>query len=235
MPLPGGPLPAPLRGRPRPRRPTARSGCSATAPRRRRARATRSRTGSSLSRTLPDVVPRLPRAAAGAVLPRRCARRSARCAPPTATNPRVVLLTPGPLQRDLLRARLPRALPRLHAGRGRRPDGPRQPVYLKMLGGLQPVDVILRRLDDDYCDPLELRARLVARRRRAGAGGARRQRRRGQRARQRRARDAGAAGVPARPLPAPARRGAARCRRCRRGGAASRGRAITCWRTSTSW
>ncbi len=30
-------------------------------------------------------------------------------------------------------------------------------VFLKLLGGLQPVDVILRRLDDDYCDPLELR------------------------------------------------------------------------------
>src|SRR5262249_19161595 len=30
-------------------------------------------------------------------------------------------------------------------------------VYLKLLDGLQPVDVILRRLDDDFCDPLELR------------------------------------------------------------------------------
>ncbi len=30
-------------------------------------------------------------------------------------------------------------------------------VYLKVLGDLQPVDVIFRRLDDDYCDPLELR------------------------------------------------------------------------------
>ena len=30
-------------------------------------------------------------------------------------------------------------------------------VFLKTLGGLQPVDVILRRLDDDFCDPLELR------------------------------------------------------------------------------
>src|SRR5262249_48010699 len=30
-------------------------------------------------------------------------------------------------------------------------------VYLKTLGGLQQVDVILRRQDDDYCDPLELR------------------------------------------------------------------------------
>jgi len=30
-------------------------------------------------------------------------------------------------------------------------------VYLKTLGGLKPVDVILRRLDDSFCDPLELR------------------------------------------------------------------------------
>ncbi len=30
-------------------------------------------------------------------------------------------------------------------------------VCLKTLDGLQPVDVILRRLDDEYCDPLELR------------------------------------------------------------------------------
>ena len=31
-------------------------------------------------------------------------------------------------------------------------------VYLKTLGGLQRVDVILRRVDDDFCDPLELYA-----------------------------------------------------------------------------
>ena len=30
-------------------------------------------------------------------------------------------------------------------------------VYLKTLGGLKPVDMILRRMDDSYCDPLELR------------------------------------------------------------------------------
>lgn len=30
-------------------------------------------------------------------------------------------------------------------------------VWLKTLGGLKAVDVILRRVDDDYCDPLELR------------------------------------------------------------------------------
>src|SRR5208283_6065471 len=31
-------------------------------------------------------------------------------------------------------------------------------VFLKTLEGLQRVDVILRRLDDSFCDPLELRA-----------------------------------------------------------------------------
>jgi len=30
-------------------------------------------------------------------------------------------------------------------------------VFLKTIGGLEPVDVILRRVDDDFCDPLELR------------------------------------------------------------------------------
>src|SRR5207245_1749536 len=30
-------------------------------------------------------------------------------------------------------------------------------VYLKTLGGLKPVDVILRRVDDSFCDALELR------------------------------------------------------------------------------
>ena len=31
-------------------------------------------------------------------------------------------------------------------------------VFIKTLDGLQPVDVIFRRLDDSYCDPLELRS-----------------------------------------------------------------------------
>ena len=30
-------------------------------------------------------------------------------------------------------------------------------VFLKTVEGLQPVDVILRRVDDSFCDPLELR------------------------------------------------------------------------------
>jgi uncharacterized circularly permuted ATP-grasp superfamily protein/uncharacterized alpha-E superfamily protein len=34
-------------------------------------------------------------------------------------------------------------------------------VFVKTLGALQPVDVILRFMEDDYCDPLELRATSV--------------------------------------------------------------------------
>ncbi len=45
-------------------------------------------------------------------------------------------------------------------------------VFLKTLGGLLPVDVIVRRQDDDFCDPLELNARFHAGRARPGAGGA---------------------------------------------------------------
>src|SRR5207247_1853356 len=34
-------------------------------------------------------------------------------------------------------------------------------VFLKTLSGLQQVDVILRRVNDDFCDPLELRPETV--------------------------------------------------------------------------
>ncbi len=78
-------------------------------------------------------------------------------APHNRDNPRVVLLTPGPynetyFEHAFLAGYLGYTL--VEGGdllvRGNR-------VYLKLLGGLQPVDVILRRVDDDYCDPLELR------------------------------------------------------------------------------
>ncbi|MBV8311911.1 MAG: circularly permuted type 2 ATP-grasp protein, partial [Planctomycetaceae bacterium] len=78
-------------------------------------------------------------------------------APHNRDNPRVVVLTPGPynetyFEHAFLAGYLGYTL--VEGGdllvRGNR-------VYLKLLGGLQPVDVILRRVDDDYCDPLELR------------------------------------------------------------------------------
>src|SRR5436190_14214105 len=109
-----------------------------------------------LSRMLPDVFRdcRVQRLA-----PFFRALRETLCAiaPHNRDNPRIVLLTPGPynetyFEHAFLAGYLGYAL--VDGGdllvRGNR-------VYLKLLGGLQPVDVILRRLDDDYCDPLELR------------------------------------------------------------------------------
>ncbi len=78
-------------------------------------------------------------------------------APDHRDNPRVVLLTPGPFNETYFEhAFLAQYLGyALVEGGDLTVRGDR--VYLKLLGGLQPVDVILRRLDDDYCDPLELR------------------------------------------------------------------------------
>ena len=80
-----------------------------------------------------------------------------RLAPDGAANPRIALLTPGPaaetyfehvyLAREL-------GLTLVEGGdltcRGGR-------LYLKSLGGLQPVDVVMRRIDGDFVDPLLLR------------------------------------------------------------------------------
>jgi len=77
-------------------------------------------------------------------------------APANRENPRVVLLTPGPYNETYFEhAYLARYLGyTLVQGNDLTVrDGK---VYLKTLSGLQRVDVIFRRVDDDYCDPLEL-------------------------------------------------------------------------------
>jgi len=81
----------------------------------------------------------------------------ARLAPHNRDNPRVVLLTAGPHNASYFeQAYLAQYLGYTLAGGGDltvRDDR----VYLKTLSGLQLVDVILRRVNDDFCDPLELR------------------------------------------------------------------------------
>jgi len=74
------------------------------------------------------------------------------------STPRVVLLTPGPYSETYFEhAYLSRylGLPLVEGGdltvRGER-------LFLKTVQGLEPVHGVLRRLDDDWCDPLELRA-----------------------------------------------------------------------------
>lgn len=83
--------------------------------------------------------------------------RLARLAPQNREDPRVVVLTPGPysstyFEHAYLANYLGYTLVQgddLTVRDGR--------VWLKTLEGLRQVDVILRRLDDGYCDPLELR------------------------------------------------------------------------------
>jgi uncharacterized circularly permuted ATP-grasp superfamily protein/uncharacterized alpha-E superfamily protein len=72
-------------------------------------------------------------------------------------NPRIVLLTPGPFHETYFeQAWLARYLGySLVEGQDLAVRDDR--LLLKTLSGLEPVDVILRRVDDDWCDPLELR------------------------------------------------------------------------------
>ena len=78
-------------------------------------------------------------------------------APFNRDNPRIVLLTPGPLNETYFEhAYLARYL-NYTLVEGNDLTVRDQCVYLKTLGGLHRVDVILRRLDDHLCDPLELR------------------------------------------------------------------------------
>lgn len=72
-------------------------------------------------------------------------------------NPHIVLLSPGPLNETYFEhSYLSRYLGTTLV-EGADLTVRDQHVFLKTVGGLQQVDVILRRVDDSYCDPLELR------------------------------------------------------------------------------
>lgn len=78
-------------------------------------------------------------------------------APRQRDNPRIVLLTPGPSSPNYFEdAYLSRYLGYTLVEGGDLTVRENR-VLLKTLGGLLPVDVILRRLDSEFCDPLELR------------------------------------------------------------------------------
>ena len=78
-------------------------------------------------------------------------------APQRKNDPRIVILTPGPgnetyFEHSFLSSHLGFTLVQ-----GDDLMVKDNMVWLKTLGGLEKVDVILRRVDDEYCDPLELK------------------------------------------------------------------------------
>ena len=116
---------------------------------------------------LPDLFRTFECAAAGSVLPgaARCADESgSRC-----NNPRIVLLTPGPHNETYFEHSYIARYLGFTLVEGADLTVRDRSVYLKTVDGLEKVDVILRRVDDSFCDPLELRERFAAGR--AGAGG----------------------------------------------------------------
>ena len=109
-----------------------------------------------LSRTLPEVFREL-RVQRLALFFQTIRDTLRAMAPLQGDNPRIVLLTPGPYNETYFEhAFLARYLGYTLV-EGADLTVRDSKVYLKLLEGLQPVDVILRRLDDDFCDPLELR------------------------------------------------------------------------------
>jgi uncharacterized circularly permuted ATP-grasp superfamily protein len=78
-------------------------------------------------------------------------------APSHMSNPEVVVMTPGILQLRLLRTFVPRPADGCGTGRGPRPGGARWICPHAHHERLQKVDVIYRRIDDDFMDPLAFR------------------------------------------------------------------------------
>jgi uncharacterized circularly permuted ATP-grasp superfamily protein/uncharacterized alpha-E superfamily protein len=77
-------------------------------------------------------------------------------APANHGNPRVVLLTPGPYNETYFEHSYLARYLGYSLVQGNDLTVRDTIVYMKTLGGLQRVDVILRRVDDNFCDPLEL-------------------------------------------------------------------------------
>ncbi len=73
-------------------------------------------------------------------------------------DPRVVLLTPGPHNETYFEQSYLAKYLNFTLVEGADLTVRSRCVYLKTVSGLERVDVILRRVDDDFCDPLELRS-----------------------------------------------------------------------------
>jgi uncharacterized circularly permuted ATP-grasp superfamily protein/uncharacterized alpha-E superfamily protein len=77
-------------------------------------------------------------------------------APSRRDNPRVVLLTPGPYNETYFEHSYLARYLGFSLVQGADLTVRESRVFLQTLDGLKPVDVILRRVDDGFCDPIEL-------------------------------------------------------------------------------
>ncbi|HEY4946557.1 MAG TPA: circularly permuted type 2 ATP-grasp protein, partial [Acidimicrobiales bacterium] len=82
----------------------------------------------------------------------------ARVAPEGVDEPRVVILTPGPLSETYFEHAYLASYLGYALVEGRDLVVNNNRVWLRSLAGLDPVDVVIRRVDDQWCDPVELRA-----------------------------------------------------------------------------
>jgi uncharacterized circularly permuted ATP-grasp superfamily protein/uncharacterized alpha-E superfamily protein len=82
----------------------------------------------------------------------------ARAVPEDVDEPRVVILTPGPLSETYFEHAYLASYLGYPLVEGRDLVVQNNRVWLRSLAGLDPVDVVIRRVDDVWCDPVELRA-----------------------------------------------------------------------------
>ena len=208
-------------------RPTAAGGWSATARRRPRASGYALENRLVVSRVFPQMFRELPVQHLASLL-RRAALRRCCAGRRAATAPtRIVLLTPGPYNETYFEHALLARYLGFALVEGNDLTVRDDRVWLKTIDGLQRVHAIVRRQDDDYCDPLELRSDSAL-----GVAGldrlrAARQRAARQRARLGRARVGRAARLPADAQPRACSASRCCCRRSRPGGSASRPRSRT--------
>jgi uncharacterized circularly permuted ATP-grasp superfamily protein/uncharacterized alpha-E superfamily protein len=82
----------------------------------------------------------------------------ARAAPEGVDEPRVAILTPGPLSETYFEHAYLASYLGYPLVEGRDLVVQNNRVWLRSLSGLDPIDVVIRRVDDQWCDPVELRA-----------------------------------------------------------------------------
>ncbi len=88
-----------------------------------------------------------------------CLQKSlAQSAPHNKDDPHIVVLTPGPLNETYFEHAYLASQLGFTLAQGEDLTVRDGKVWLRTLAGLQAVDVLVRRVDDSYCDPLELRS-----------------------------------------------------------------------------